>query len=512
MSDATPNPTKNPREPTGSLPEAKKIKPSLSISSDLLSLFGTDSALHAVHQMCWYYALREPNPEQSFWRLMSAFARSELSRYKVVRVDDFEADGFHATLMMDGLGVEDVSAIRVVKKAFQQGGKEQIVGAKIARLFAETSYTKKVTYDAVSVGDEPEFVDTTDETVFGILEQAGFKKDNPMQKPVMLFLSCPLYELQSRFFHCLRQCVGDSYEVKVVLYSGAFNVAGLVRTIKQQASDNSPVDSVHVFNRFAFDFKAEQTQLGKPVAFPSNLDGLDAMLKSDALDGPHLDQVRALNTDFVAEKAARGSEWVRGCDLVQNLYQKKDVESDSDFEARIARVNKCWSVLDTYITDKIGACPGADKSAQDRADWGAQSVLAMREFFFGLARSPEALYLLTNGYVSARRQNMINGHPVIADQLMLAGPMLHSEDTRYERGMPVLVEKAGRVVGLDVKPADADYKGCPFYMMTLRPVQSHVSTERALSVHLDIARGLWMLGNPATWKPTDRELSLLNSA
>jgi hypothetical protein len=473
----------------------------------MLSLYGTEAARKAVHNLC---AVHAGGDTERYQRLLCAFARLELSLYKVVVVDDFEADGVHAAQMMGAINPKDAVAVRVVKKAFQKGGKEQAAGEMVSKLFSETFFHNKVEYCAVSTGDEPEFVDCTDDTVRAILSDLGVGSE---PKPVMVFLSTPLYELQDRFFRCLRERVDDVFDVKVVVYAGAFNVAGLVRTIDQLASTSELVSSVHVFNRFAFDVQGSATADGKSYAFPSNLDGLGLLLKSDAFDGPHLRQVRDLNAAFVAEKAARGSEWVRGCDLVQNLYQKNQRESDDDYSRRIDRATECWSALDAYISEQAGVCP-ANCTAEERADWGTKSIHAMRGFFFGPNPGHAASFLLDGGYVSARRQNMINGHPVIADQLLLAGPMVSSRMVAYRSGKPAVVRKAGRVVGLNIEPADDTYNGAPFYLLghTIVHGGPACSTEGVDDTHLEIARGLFALGDPTQFAPTADDIAQLTAA
>lgn len=396
----------------------------------------------------------------------------ELKASNVLVVDDFEADGLNAANLMASAMMDclwDASAIRVVKPEFQAGGSDQHVGEKIASAFAELPYRTKHTFNSVKGVEQMPIG-----KVFDLLDAIDFGRTVAVRQDVIVFLSTPLYELQANFFAAIRRRLGGDCRIKVVCYTGNFNVKGLLTTIDQLSKADSPVHSFHAVSRFVFDWDEitqddDNEELTGSVKryFPSTLMALaESVEKPGYFTGYNFQKIFDLNRVFSQAKVAQGSIWVRSDELALADTKQKPDESDEAFALRSERAEKAWRELDDYVQHIVAVNLPVDAG---RAAGDQMRADEVRGFFYDETLDSEiresARFLLVNGYVSKRRQNIIKGDPVIADQLLFYAPIANPSLVRFVAGMPKIVREEGKVIGMNVVPATADYRGTTFYGM-----------------------------------------------
>ena len=452
----------------------KRLRGMAYINTDEVSFIGNERQRRAAQALARAWATNDAGQvnEDSYLAERQELYARELKASRVLVVDDIEADGLNLAELLEWMGgdcLRRASAIRVVKPEFQAGGSEQHVGEKIASAFAGLPYRTKYTFNSAKDAEQMSVDD-----IIGLLSAIDFGRFMNVNQDVVVFLSTPLYELQANFFAALRARVAEGCRIKVVCYTGNFNVKGLLTTIDQLSKADSPVDSFHAVSRFVFDWDEiteddDNEELTGSVKryFPSTLLALaESVKRTDLFDSDGHTEIFDLNRVFSQAKVAQGSKWVRSDELALADTKQKPDESDEAFALRSDRAEKAWRLLDDHVQHIVAVNLPVDAG---RAAGDQMRADEVHGFFYDETLDSEiresARFLLENGYVSKRRQNIIKGDPVIADQLLLYAPIAHPSLVRFVAGMPKIVREEGKVIGMNVVPATADYRGTTFYGM-----------------------------------------------
>ncbi len=440
------------------------------ITTNKVSFLGSEVAREAAYALAKVWAKGHDGETHGtrFLDERRSLYGDELLASFVLDVDDYEADGVHAARIKAYMECLPYSAaIRVVKPEFQKGGSDAHVGAEIGRIFDGLGYGEKCTFNSTKGAEQMSV-----EQIYPILDKVGFGVFKKIERDVVVFLSCPLGELQANFFHAIRARLAHGYRIKVACYTGNFNVKGLLTTIEQLSRDDSQVDSFFAVSRFALDQTVvAEDGTKKTEYFPSNLSELAESIKNpECFDGPSFDDMKNLNAMFSQAKVAKGSSWVRSDELALADTKQQPGETDEAFAARSERAERAWKELDEWVAHVAKESLPADASREEVDKKRSQAVF---EFFYDETLDSSirqhAVFLLANGYVSKRRQTIIRGYPVIADQLMYYAPIAHPGLIRFVPGQPEIVRDGDKVLGMKVVPRQLDYAGTTFYGMELAP-------------------------------------------